>query len=369
MRERAPAPPSVRGAPRRASWCCCSHAAAQACSPAHRPDRSVDGRRVGCCRLHQPAPVQRGRPLGLRPPAAGVAARATWTSISQDRVRLPYRPPYAWAELIGFLAERAMPSVEAVDGGVLRRALRIDGEAVVVEVEHGGRGAPPARRPCTGHRPFRLAEASPCRLRRCGRSGRDRRVARRRSRRSVRSSGTGRASASRAPGTASSSRCGPSSASRCRCAARRLRRAPHPALRRSAPGPERVDNSPVPPARGSRSRARRSDRHAGCARRDDPRPCPRSCGGRARARAVRRIRDDPAKAGRDPRNRRLDGRVRRDACASGSRRLPRRRPRAPSGTRVSPREVSAGVSAGDRGAPTPRFTSGNAGDHLLREAA
>ena len=71
-----------------------------------------------------------------RPPRELRRARRGRASAGIE-LRLPYRPPYAWAELIGFLAERAIPSVEAVDGGVLRRALRIDGEAVVVEVEHG----------------------------------------------------------------------------------------------------------------------------------------------------------------------------------------------------------------------------------------
>ena len=50
-------------------------------------------------------------------------------------LRLPYRPPLAWDELLAFLAERAIPGVEEVDGGVFRRALRTDGEPVLVEVE------------------------------------------------------------------------------------------------------------------------------------------------------------------------------------------------------------------------------------------
>jgi len=43
------------------------------------------------------------------------------------QVRLAYRPPLDWASLLGFLAARAVPGVEAVDGGVYRRSIRLPG--------------------------------------------------------------------------------------------------------------------------------------------------------------------------------------------------------------------------------------------------
>ncbi len=39
-------------------------------------------------------------------------------------LRLGYVPPFAWADLLGFLGERAVPGVESVDGGSYRRTLR-----------------------------------------------------------------------------------------------------------------------------------------------------------------------------------------------------------------------------------------------------
>lgn len=58
---------------------------------------------------------------------------------------LPYRPPFAWDALYGFLAARALPGVEVLAGGVYRRAVTIGraggGEsAAVVEVRHDAGG-------------------------------------------------------------------------------------------------------------------------------------------------------------------------------------------------------------------------------------
>jgi AraC family transcriptional regulator of adaptative response / DNA-3-methyladenine glycosylase II len=51
-------------------------------------------------------------------------------------LRVPYRPPLAWDALLGFLAPRAVPGVEAVDldAGVYRRTVRLSGEPAVIEV-------------------------------------------------------------------------------------------------------------------------------------------------------------------------------------------------------------------------------------------
>ena len=51
-------------------------------------------------------------------------------------LRLPYRPPLAWDELLAYLAARAIPGVEAVDGRSYRRTLRAGGRPLVVELEH-----------------------------------------------------------------------------------------------------------------------------------------------------------------------------------------------------------------------------------------
>ncbi len=55
---------------------------------------------------------------------------------SQLELRLPYRPPFAWGELLGFLADRAVPGVEEVTPSCYRRVARFDEEVVVIEVEH-----------------------------------------------------------------------------------------------------------------------------------------------------------------------------------------------------------------------------------------
>ncbi len=51
-------------------------------------------------------------------------------------LRAPYRPPLAWDALLGFLAPRAIPGVEAVDldAGVYRRTVEVAGAPGVLEV-------------------------------------------------------------------------------------------------------------------------------------------------------------------------------------------------------------------------------------------
>ncbi|HTO67592.1 MAG TPA: AlkA N-terminal domain-containing protein [Bradyrhizobium sp.] len=44
-------------------------------------------------------------------------------------VRLPYRPPYDWEAMLSFLAHRAIPGVEAVDGHSYRRTIAIGDHA------------------------------------------------------------------------------------------------------------------------------------------------------------------------------------------------------------------------------------------------
>jgi AraC family transcriptional regulator, regulatory protein of adaptative response / DNA-3-methyladenine glycosylase II len=49
-------------------------------------------------------------------------------------LRLPYRPPLAWAALARYLAARATPGVEAVDATSYRRTVELDGVAGRIEV-------------------------------------------------------------------------------------------------------------------------------------------------------------------------------------------------------------------------------------------
>ena len=58
-------------------------------------------------------------------------------------LRLPYRPPLAWDNLLSFLGARAVPGVEEIVGGTYRRAVRVKEAVAVVEVEH----VDPCRRP------------------------------------------------------------------------------------------------------------------------------------------------------------------------------------------------------------------------------
>src|SRR5688500_20186583 len=56
-------------------------------------------------------------------------------------VTLVCRPPYDWPALLAFLAARATPGVEVVDGDRYRRTVRVGGHAGVVSVRPA-RGAP-----------------------------------------------------------------------------------------------------------------------------------------------------------------------------------------------------------------------------------
>ncbi|NUR98574.1 MAG: DNA-3-methyladenine glycosylase 2 family protein, partial [Kribbellaceae bacterium] len=53
-------------------------------------------------------------------------------------LRLPFTPPYDWDAMCTFLAERAIPGVEAVADGVYRRTISLDGEAGMLEIGPGG---------------------------------------------------------------------------------------------------------------------------------------------------------------------------------------------------------------------------------------
>jgi AraC family transcriptional regulator of adaptative response / DNA-3-methyladenine glycosylase II len=51
-------------------------------------------------------------------------------------LRLRYRPPYDWDNMLGFLRTRAIPGVEVVDGGRYLRTVEVDGAMGSIEVTH-----------------------------------------------------------------------------------------------------------------------------------------------------------------------------------------------------------------------------------------
>lgn len=51
-------------------------------------------------------------------------------------LRLDYRPPYAWAEILAFLRARAVPGVEVVDGSSYRRNVRLGEHRGAIAVRH-----------------------------------------------------------------------------------------------------------------------------------------------------------------------------------------------------------------------------------------
>ncbi len=52
------------------------------------------------------------------------------------RLRLAFRPPYDWEEMLSFLASRAIPGVESVDASGYRRTIAIDGGSGILEVSN-----------------------------------------------------------------------------------------------------------------------------------------------------------------------------------------------------------------------------------------
>jgi AraC family transcriptional regulator of adaptative response / DNA-3-methyladenine glycosylase II len=75
-----------------------------------------------------------------RPPGALRRSRQAEIPAASDgiTVRLPYRPPYDWDAIIGFLADRAIPGVERVEPRRYARTLSIDGAVGLVIVTPRG---------------------------------------------------------------------------------------------------------------------------------------------------------------------------------------------------------------------------------------
>lgn len=64
------------------------------------------------------------------------AGKAVPDCIPAISVALGYRPPYDWTALLGFLAARAIPGVEAAGQASYRRAIELDGVAGTIAVSH-----------------------------------------------------------------------------------------------------------------------------------------------------------------------------------------------------------------------------------------
>jgi len=58
-----------------------------------------------------------------------LAHRAESSLENQYVFHLRYRPPYRWTEFVAFLAARATPGIEVVEGGTYRRSISLNGNA------------------------------------------------------------------------------------------------------------------------------------------------------------------------------------------------------------------------------------------------
>ncbi len=78
------------------------------------------------------------RELFHRPP--GTLRRRTSapraTAEAGVTLRLRYRPPYAWDSMLAYLEARAISGVEAVENGVYRRTVELDGATGTIDVAH-----------------------------------------------------------------------------------------------------------------------------------------------------------------------------------------------------------------------------------------
>ena len=53
------------------------------------------------------------------------------------RLRLPFRPPYDWEAMLGFLATRAIPGIETVTEGSYKRSIELNGSCGEIEARPG----------------------------------------------------------------------------------------------------------------------------------------------------------------------------------------------------------------------------------------
>ena len=69
-----------------------------------------------------------------------LARRAGVSRSERYQFRLPFRPPYDWEAILGFLAPRAIPGVEQIDSESYRRTIALDGKCGHLEVRMHPRG-------------------------------------------------------------------------------------------------------------------------------------------------------------------------------------------------------------------------------------
>ena len=81
-------------------------------------------------------------PSTLRRGPAGVASGPRTPVTETVTLRLGYRPPYDWDDMLGFLAARALPGVELVEAGRYLRSFATEAGPGTVEVRPGQRGQP-----------------------------------------------------------------------------------------------------------------------------------------------------------------------------------------------------------------------------------
>jgi AraC family transcriptional regulator of adaptative response / DNA-3-methyladenine glycosylase II len=79
--------------------------------------------------------------MGAAPSEIRRSALASHATADRILLRLDYRPPYDWTRLLGFLAPRAVPGVELVDGERYRRVVHLGGRLGELEVREGPRNA------------------------------------------------------------------------------------------------------------------------------------------------------------------------------------------------------------------------------------
>jgi AraC family transcriptional regulator, regulatory protein of adaptative response / DNA-3-methyladenine glycosylase II len=74
--------------------------------------------------------------LFQRPPSALRRKSSARHEEKDVTLRLRYRAPYDWENMLGFLRTRAIPGVEVVDGGRYLRTVEVDGTMGSIEVTH-----------------------------------------------------------------------------------------------------------------------------------------------------------------------------------------------------------------------------------------
>ncbi|MEQ8207019.1 MAG: Ada metal-binding domain-containing protein [Woeseia sp.] len=71
-------------------------------------------------------------PRELRQSRAGKSRRSGRAGLT---VRVPYRSPYSWTDVLRFYGMRAIPGVEEIDGDVYRRSLRLGEAECIIELQ------------------------------------------------------------------------------------------------------------------------------------------------------------------------------------------------------------------------------------------